>query len=490
MPGVRAKQKAPIPAPFANFPSPRAELARPRLDFREVSANIDINNQLGEAMTGAAQRLESIRRVLMDVHERLRLDFGFQLWDGSTVPSGYPASALAVRIADENVIAAMLRRPRADTLANLWAAARVDIVNGTIFDLVARRPKVRTRLLWKELGKGAILDLLRRFVFLPRGGPWPLETIGEDKPSDGSTKENKANIAYHYDVSNAFYALWLDPDMVYTCSYFTDWGNSLHQSQLDKLEMVCRRLRLKPGETLLDMGCGWGALACYAAQNYGVKARGVTLSEQQVAFANEKIRRLGLQDRVVVELGDVLQVQGTYDKIAAIGMQEHLGPANYAAYYAAAWRCLKPGGLFLHHAITRPGKSAAARGKRRRPEFAALTRYIFPGGELDYIGSTITGLERQGFEIHDVEGWREHYQRTCRHWHDNLVANWDAAVAEVGAPKARIWLIYLAACSITFERNNCGLYQTLSSKRVRGSTGLPPTRADLYRGDWAYRENG
>ncbi len=438
-------------------------------------------------MRAASQRVETIRRLLTDLCRRHGIEFGFQLWDGGMAPEGYPADGLAVAVADENVIAALLRGPNTNTLANLWASARLDIINGSIFDLVARRPKIRTRQIWKELNKGLALTALRQFLFLPRGGPWPLDAIGKDKPSSGATPENKANIAYHYDVSNAFYELWLDPEMVYTCSYFTEWDNSLAQSQIDKLEMVCRRLRLKPGESVLDMGCGWGAFSIYAATHYGVRARGVTLSEQQVDYANRKIQRLGLQDRVTIELCDVLKVEGSYDKIAAIGMQEHLGPANYAAYYQAAWRCLKPGGLFLHHAITRPGKSGAARGKKRRAEFAALTRYIFPGGELDYIGNTITGLERQGFEIHDVECWREHYMRTCRHWHDNMVANWDKAVAEVGVVNARIWLMYLAACSITFERNNCGLYQTLSSKRVRGPSGLPPTRADLYRGDWAYR---
>jgi cyclopropane-fatty-acyl-phospholipid synthase len=432
-------------------------------------------------MSTPESRLKSLKALLADAHRRLGLTFGIVLWDGSRIPADYPDGQLAVSIADEGVIAGLLRRPKAETLANLWASGRVDIRNGSIFDLVAARPKVKTKKAWKEIDKLLALRVARQFLFVPRGGPWPLEEVGKEHQSDGSVVENKSNIAYHYDVSNAFYALWLDPEMVYTCSYFTDWDNSLAQSQIDKLEMVCRKLRLKPGETLLDMGCGWGALSCYAAQHYGVKAYGVTLSEQQVAFANEKIRRLGLEDRVRIELKDYAHVEGVYDKVAAIGMLEHVGIDNFPTYFKTAWRSLKPGGLFLHHAITRPGKSAATRTRRKRPEFAALTRYIFPGGELDYIGRTVTSLERQGFEIHDVEGWREHYQRTCRHWHDNLVANWDAAVAEVGSVKARIWLIYLAACSITFERNNCGLYQTLSSKRVKGSVGLPPTRADLYR---------
>ena len=162
-------------------------------------------------------------------------------------------------------------------------------------------------------------------------------------------------------------------------------------------------------------------------------------------------------------------------------MFEHIGAANFPTYFKTVRRLLKPGGLFLHHAITRPGGSRAARTGRKRADFAALTRYIFPGGELDYIGRTVTSLELNGFEIRDVEGWREHYQRTCKIWHDRLLARYDAACGDVGEVTTRVWIAYLAACSIAFERNNCGLYQTLASKRVKGPAGLPPTRADLYR---------
>ncbi|MBN9084497.1 MAG: cyclopropane-fatty-acyl-phospholipid synthase [Rhizobiales bacterium 62-17] len=426
------------------------------------------------------KRLELLREFLTVAHQKLGLEFGIELWDGVRIPQDYPADGLAVAIADEGAVAALLRKPKPETMANLWAAARVDIRNGTIFDLVAKRPKVRTKHFIKSLDKMHIAKLATKFLFVPRGGPWPLETVGSDKQSDGSAKENKKNISYHYDVSNAFYELWLDKEMVYTCSYFTDWNNSIDQSQFDKLDMVCKKLRLKPGETLLDMGCGWGALSIHAAKYYGVKAYGVTLSEQQVAYANEKIKRLGLQDQVRIECKDYAHAEGVYDKVAAIGMLEHVGIDNFPIYYQTAARSLRPGGLFLHHAITRPGKSEAARTKKRRPEFAALTRYIFPGGELDYIGRTVTNLELNGFEVRDVECWREHYMLTCRHWHDRLVANWDAAVKEVGEATARTWLVYLAACSITFERNNCGLYQTLSVKRLKSPTDIPPTRTYMY----------
>jgi cyclopropane-fatty-acyl-phospholipid synthase len=421
--------------------------------------------------------------VLMQAHQRLALEFGFRLWDGTYVPADWPATALTIAIADEGAVAGLLRAPRITTLANLWAAKRIDIVNGTLFDLVAKRPKGRTREFTKSLGKARALRTALDFLFVPRGGPWPLEAIAQDRESDGSESRNKKDIAHHYDVSNAFYRLWLDEEMVYSCAYFHQWEDDLDKAQIQKLDMVCRKLRLRPGESLLDIGCGWGAFACHAARNYGVKVHGVTLSQQQIALAQEKVKRLGLEDSVTIELIDysLIPGEGRFDKIASIGMFEHVGAANFSNYFESARRLLKPGGLFLHHAITRPGGSRAARTGKKRADFAALTRYIFPGGELDYIGRTVTNLELHGFEVHDVEGWREHYQRTCKFWHDRLVANYDAACQEVGEVTTRVWMVYLAACSITFARNNAGIYQTLASKRVRGPVGLPPTRADLYR---------
>jgi cyclopropane-fatty-acyl-phospholipid synthase len=432
----------------------------------------------------AADRLHAFKTLLAQARDRIGLDdLGFVLWDGSTVPADLPPDALAVVIADEGAVAGLVRRPRLDTLSNLWVSKRIDIRNGTFFDLANVRPrqKIRTREFIKSVDKWSLVGLIGKFLRVDRGGPWPLDEIPSEKPSSGDPAENKKNIGYHYDVSNAFYALWLDREMVYTCAYCTDWSNDIDRMQQDKLEMVCRKLRLKPGEKLLDIGCGWGALSCYAAQHYGVTAYGVTLSEQQVAHANEKIKRLGLQDRVRIELKDYSTVEGEFDKVAAIGIQEHIGINNYPTYYRTVRRVMKRDGLFLHHAITRPAKRTDKLFRRKRPEFAILTKYIFPGGELDHIGNTVASLERNGFEVHDVEGWREHYQRTCRHWHDRLLASYDAAVAEVGEVKTRMWLVYLAACSIAFERNNVCLYQTLASRRRRGPSGLPPTRADLYR---------
>ncbi len=430
----------------------------------------------------SSSRLTRFTRLLVHARERLCLEFGFTLWDGSTVPPGLATDALAVVLADEGAVAALLRRPNIDTLANLWVTGRIDIRGGTIFDLVALRPKIRSRALLKRLDKGMLLRTLARFLTVGRGGPWPLETIRGDRAlADGSEEANRTNVQYHYDVSNAFYALFLDPSMVYTCAYFTEWDNDLATAQHDKLDMICRKLRLRPGETFLDIGCGWGALVCHAAKHFGALARGVTLSREQFDYANERIAWEGLADRATLELRDYALVEGTFDKIASIGMFEHVGLANHATYFRTVNRLLNPGGLYLHHSIARPAKRDDRRFRRQKKEYAALVRYIFPGGELDHVGMSLANLQVHGFEVHDVEAWREHYARTCRLWHDRLVARYDDAVREVGSVKTRLWLAYLAGCSLAFERNTVGIYQTLASRRLRGPSGLPPTRADLYR---------
>jgi cyclopropane-fatty-acyl-phospholipid synthase len=432
-------------------------------------------------MGGVQARLRSVKRLLAHARETLALDLGFLLWDGSSVPADLDSGALAVAIADEGVIAALIRKPSVDTLANLWVSGRIDIRNGSIFDLVRRRPKFRTRDTWRNIDKRLALTTAAKFLFVPRGGPWPLQEIRGDKAGSGNEAANKENITYHYDVSNAFYALFLDQEMVYSCGYFTDWDNDIATAQRDKLEMICRKLRLKAGETFLDIGCGWGALVCHAAQHHGVRAHGVTLAENQYVLAKEKIARLGLGDRVTIELKDYTRLDGSFDKIASIGMFEHVGLDNHATYFQAIDRLLKPGGLYLHHAITRAAKRDDKSFRRKRPEAAAIARYIFPGGELDHIGMSVANLERFGFEVHDVEAWREHYARTCRLWHDRLLANREAAEREVGGGKTRLWLAYLAGVSLAFERNTLRIFQTLASKKSRGPSGLPPTRADLYR---------
>ena len=429
-----------------------------------------------------AGRADAFARLLGDLRAHLKLEIGFRLWNGATVPEVLAPDALCISIADEGAVAALLRRPKLDTLANLWVSGRLDLHNGTIFDLAERRPKLKAKAALKALGLGRVARVALQFALVPRGGPFPLEAVG-DPAQGGTAAANTRNVQHHYDVSNDFYRLFLDPEMVYSCGYFRDWQNDLATAQHDKLEMICRKLRLQPGERFLDVGCGWGALVCHAAQHHGVRAHGVTLSAAQLALAQDKVKRLGLQDRITLELRDFNDLDGEFDKIASIGMFEHVGIANHARYFTAINRLLKPGGLYLHHAIARPAKRTEQDFRRRKPEYAALTRYIFPGGELDHVGMSVANLQRHGFEVHDVEAWREHYARTCRLWHDNLLANTEAATAAASRVTVRLWLIYLAGCSLAFARNTVGIYQTLASRRVRGPAALPPTRADLYRGD-------
>jgi cyclopropane-fatty-acyl-phospholipid synthase len=430
----------------------------------------------------AARRLDLFKRLLTHVRELLALDFGFVLWDGSTVPADLPSDAPAMVLADEGVVAAMLRRPSADTFLNLWVTARIDIRHGVIFDLQAGQAKLPTKEIRSRLEKRLLLAAALSFLFVPRGGPWPLQAVSDHEArKDGNDETNKENISYHYDVSNAFYALFLDPEMVYSCAYFRDWNNDLATAQHDKLDMICRKLRLAPGDRLLDIGCGWGALVCHAAKHFGVDAVGVTLSEEQFTYAKEKVSRLGLENKVTLELRDYSLIEGDFDKIASVGMFEHVGIANYPAYFRTIHRLLKPGGLYLHHSIAlRSAAYERPRGKRSQA-ITAIGRYIFPGGALDHLGMSIANLERHGFEVHDVEAWREHYARTTRLWHDRLFANRAAAAREVGAVKTRLWIAYLAAASIGFTRNSVGIFQTLASKRKRGPSGLPPSREQLYR---------
>lgn len=210
----------------------------------------------------------------------------------------------------------------------------------------------------------------------------------------------------------------------------------------------------------------------------------MTLAEEQFVYAKEKVARLGLEDKVTLELRDYTRLEGGFDKIASIGMFEHVGIANHSTYFRTIHRLLKPGGLYLHHSIALRANAYERfrRGRRRdRAAATAIGRYIFPGGELDHVGMSVANLELHGFEVHDLEAWREHYARTTRLWHDRLSANRDAAEREVGSEKTGLWIAYLAVVSIAFTHGTVGIFQTLASKRVRGASYLPPTRADLYR---------
>lgn len=434
-------------------------------------------------MTGTDKQLKAMRRLLVHVGEVLGIDLSVRLWNGEIVPLGPQAKGdVIIAIRSPEAITRMLRVPKLTTLVELLGSGEFDIIGGTLFDLAERRGTAGKKL-FRQLNKRILLTSLAPFFFGLKEAKEKTASFayaGEQAAKDAEGRDNKALVQFHYDVSNAFYRLFLDPEMQYSCAYFPTWETGIAEAQQAKLHMICRKLRLQPGERFLDIGCGWGGLVCHAAQHYGVKAHGVTLSQAQLDFTREKIARLGLEDRVTVELKDYRELEGTFDKIASIGMFEHVGLDNHTAYFSKLHALLRPRGLLLNHAITRPAKKSQRAFRRKRPEYAAIINYIFPGAELDHIGNSVSSIERHGFEVHDVEAWREHYARTTRLWCERLVANREQAINEVGEAKTRLWLLYLAGVSLGFERGTIGIFQTLASKRARGLSGLPPTRADLY----------
>ena len=284
-------------------------------------------------------------------------------------------------------------------------------------------------------------------------------------------------IAHHYDVGNDFYALFLDPLMLYTCAYYRDPDGKLEQAQQDKLDLVCRKLRLKPGETMLDIGCGWGSLSMWAARHYGVRAHGVTLSRAQAEWAAERIGREGLGDRCRVEYRDWrdLPVDARYDKIAAVGIVEHVGIPNYPAFFGRVRDLLNDGGLYLNHGIHHEFHW------KRTSQTDFLLHHVFPNGDLSGFSETVTEMERARWEILDVENLRLHYARTCRHWVERLRARSDEARAIVGERVYRTWLLYLTCSAVAFEAGSIGLYQVLTRKQGDRTGGtVPTTREDLY----------
>ncbi|PBB16772.1 cyclopropane-fatty-acyl-phospholipid synthase family protein [Mesorhizobium sp. WSM4313] len=414
-------------------------------------------------------------RIARTVVETLKPGFAVKLWTGERIG---PAGGPVLTINDQDIVWQLLRRPRFSTLVEMWISKTIDIEEGTLFDFYALPSQGKLKTMLRSLPKLAILRDLPAVLFSRKQMTARSDLSGRNPYVSGSNKEA---IQHHYDISNAFYRLFLDERMVYSCGYFRDFANGIDQAQIDKLDHICRKLRLKPGETLLDIGCGWGAMLIHAAKHYGVVGHGVSLSQAQTELARERIRAEGLQDRITIEIKSYAELSGSFDKISSIGMFEHLGIANHAAYFSTVHRLLNPGGIYLHHAITRRSKGDLKKTLRKGPEYKALIKYIFPGGELDTIGMTLGNLEAHGFLVYDVENLREHYAQTCRLWAERLSARFDEAVAEVGEPKARLWLLYLTGCSITFERASAQIFQTVATRRARGPSGLPPTRADLYR---------
>jgi len=433
--------------------------------------------------------LRAAHHVIEHIAEIVDAKFCIELWNGRIIPLGRSAdSRLCITIKAPGVLGCILRRPTLETLLLQYASGGISYRGGDLITFYQKALQLdnplqgfASRKLLKRLNKPFILRKGLPLFLASRERPQIPSFEGHDTGRKKTERDDKLYVQFHYDLSNEFYQLFLDPEMQYSCAYVTDWNNSLEQAQFDKLEMICRKLRLQPGERFLDIGCGWGTLLCHAAKKYGVWGHGVTLSEEQYVFAREKVERLGLENQVTIELLHYRELAGKYDKIASIGMYEHVGIANYPAYFGHIHDLLRPRGIFLNHGITRPARRNMREFNKISPSRRIILKYIFPGSDLDHIGHTLEVMEACGLEIHDVESWREHYGLTTRMWCQRLEENRDKAVALVGEERFRMWLAYLAGVSFTFYDGSVSIFQTVATKRAgQNRSGMPPTRADLY----------
>ncbi|MFD9033790.1 class I SAM-dependent methyltransferase [Streptomyces sp. NPDC059567] len=421
-------------------------------------------------MADAALRLTTLAEDLLGAPLPVRL----RAWDGSE--SG-PADGPVLIVRQRRALRRLLWKPGELGLARAWVSGEID-VEGDLYEVLDRL----AGLIWERseetrsalesvrdpklrAAAGALLKLAGPF---PPPAP-PAEEMRRRTGSRHSKRRDKQAISHHYDVGNDFYELVLGPSMVYSCAYWTD-GGTLEEAQRDKLDLIARKLNLKEGDRLLDVGCGWGSMAIHAAREYGAQVVGITLSREQAAFARKRIAEEGLTDRVEVRVQDYRDVKdGPYDAISSIGMAEHVGAVRYREYADILHSLLKPGGRLLNHQISR----------RPEPDEAAyqvdefIDAYVFPDGELAPMGRTLTTLEDAGFEVRDVEAIREHYALTLRRWVANLEGDWARAVRNTSPGRARIWRLYMAACAVAFERNRIGVNQFLAVKTPEaGASGV------------------
>ncbi|ELS53880.1 putative Cyclopropane-fatty-acyl-phospholipid synthase [Streptomyces viridochromogenes Tue57] len=424
------------------------------------------------AMADAALRLQGLLEQLLGTPLPVRI----RAWDGSQAgPPGAPT--LFVR--NRRAVRRLLWKPGELGLARAWVAGDLDIEGDlyTALDLLSG-------LVW-ERGEDArgLLEALRdpearaavrglvRLGGLPLPPAPPPEEVRRYRGHLHTKRTDRRAISHHYDVGNDFYEIVLGPSMVYSCAYWPSQDSTLEAAQHDKLDLICRKLDLKPGQGLLDVGCGWGSMAMHAARAYGVRVVGVTLSQEQAAYARKRVADEGLTDKVEIRVQDYRDVDdGPYDAISSVGMAEHVGAERYLEYADVLHRLLKPGGRLLNHQIgRRPQRDESS---YRVDEF--IDSYVFPDGELQPIGITVSQLERAGFEVRDVESIREHYGLTLRRWVANLEAGWDRAVKLTGPGRARVWLLYMAACALAFERNRIGVNQVLAVRTPEsGDSGMP-----------------
>ncbi|MGX5183884.1 class I SAM-dependent methyltransferase [Streptomyces avermitilis] len=422
-------------------------------------------------MPDAALRLKSLLDQLLGAPLPLRI----HAWDGSEAgPPGAPT--LVVR--NRRALRRLLWKPGELGLARAWVAGDVTVRGDlyAVLDLIAglvwergEDARTLTEALRDPDVRAAVSGLVRM-----AGPPLPPAPPREEVRRRGhlhTKRSDRRAISHHYDVGNDFYEIVLGPSMVYSCAYWATPDGTLEDAQRDKLELVSRKLGLTPGQRLLDVGCGWGSMAIHAAREHGVSVVGITLSQEQAAYARKRAADEGLTDRVEIRVQDYRDVtDGPYDAISSIGMAEHVGAERYLDYARDLHALLKPGGRLLNHQIAR--RPQLDESTYSVDEF--IDAYVFPDGELAPIGSTVIQLERAGFEVRDVESLREHYALTLRRWVANLESQWVRGVRLTSPGRARVWRLYMAACALAFEHNRIGVNQVLAVRTPEsGASGIP-----------------
>jgi cyclopropane-fatty-acyl-phospholipid synthase len=397
----------------------------------------------------------------------------FRLWDGTVWPDRESRPATVV-LNHPGALRSMLAGGTAKGLAEAYLRNDFD-VEGDMEQAI----EVAVALEDRPVGWLAALTDHYRLMQLPPADH-PPETVRTATlhGAQHSPERDRQAVSFHYDLSNDFYRLWLDSRMIYSCAYFTDERNDLDSAQEAKLAYLCRKLRLRPGHQLLDIGCGWGGLAIHAAREHHVQVVGVTLSEQQATLAVERAREAGVSGRVRIELADYREVRapaGGFDAIVSVGMAEHVGRERLPEYFQTAARLLKPGGVFLNHAIGEGRKADRFHG----PSF--VDAHVFPDSDIPPLPVVTAAAATAGLEVRDVENLREHYVLTLRHWVRRLEAAHDAALTFVDEPTYRIWRLYLGGSAHGFAHGDLVVYQTLLAKPDdEGHARLPLTRDDWY----------
>ncbi|MBA5689782.1 SAM-dependent methyltransferase [Rugamonas apoptosis] len=393
-----------------------------------------------------------LRSWIARIRQQIALPLRIELWNGQRIDFSPDAPRVTIRVPRPSA-ARYLLTPSLSNLGTAYVEGAIE-VKGKARDMIAVvNALARTTL--KAEGK---------FARIVRG-------IRHDRNKDAEA------IRYHYDVSNDFYQQFLDPNMVYSCAYFETGEEDLATAQLKKIDHILAKIALQPGQRLLDIGCGWGALVIRAAQRYGARCVGITLSENQCALARERVHAAGLEHLVEIRLQDYRDVRGEFDRITSVGMFEHVGVRHLPAYFAAIRALLADDGLAMNHGIT---STDPDNGETPYGGGEFIHRYVFPHGELAHLGQVLKAMQQGQLEAYDVENLRRHYARTCALWTENFEARAERVRALGGDKRFRIWHVYLAGCSYAFEQDLISLYQIVCGKAGRAAGALPWSRRYMY----------